>query len=326
MRKIFNRLFIFALLFYLADASYAQEKAPAKNIPQGDPAVLKLAVSGKEMKKELDLLVTPGAEKVGPLKLLEVAMNLSNLNLQDEKTYTEIDFKYEEKRGTFIASVSPEIYKMNPYQQVSNMTEGEEGNISFTTSTEKITSADMRAFIDSLSDFDKFSYDWVRVYTSETEYVSKMRQTLLRVQYLTEANWGAYFANPCKSAKSKLKLSGQWQAFEAFSYRFGMSGDKWLSTCDETIKAYRMLTANPSELTQILAFRKYKEYNHKLYENQDLEGNENVKIFLNLVDAIDSMHEARFDVMETLKPYLAEFESKSSYLKRVFSIPIIGVN
>jgi len=280
----------------------------------------------KSIEQQFILFNSASRTKIGPQKMLEVVMDMSGLASTDMSSYQKINTFYNRKRLESINLLPPDSYMLHPFEDVVNLTDAEEPIPSFMSDEDNLSDSDVVAFINSLQDFDSWGEEWVRIYSSPDIYEKNTRQALIRLKLLNEANWTKYLAAPCASAGKHLKSTGQWESFDNMTSKFGLEGNKWIATCDRVIRAYRIAKLNSSQMQQVLDFKKFHDYNTRVYGEYDLEKKPNIKIFLDILNSINVAFSSPSKDVDLVLPYIRDLSKRANFFKRILSIPILDIN
>lgn len=167
------------------------------------------------------------------------------------------------------------------------------------TLTSPLTGKDVEAFIETIDmimewgmDNDYRNYGQLINGEAILDVWEAEQQTALPVNDLKDA------VNPCQRLVLKTRFSGQYSEFSRIVAQKGFSAEEWAYTCDKTIKAFRMATANMSIAKGVQAHRRgyFNQYFDKLptrWKNEMYAMN----------TAIVKMYTALREDVEAVRPY-----------------------
>ena len=131
------------------------------------------------------------------------------------------------------------------------------------TQTSLLTSADVKAFAETLDDIHDFAQ-------KDNNYLDTYNVGLLLDEYEKAHGKGILYnqmkdmVNPCQRLVQKLRILGKDKEneFTAIVGKKGFTLNEWAYTCDKTIKAYRVSKVNRDTLAELKAYEKgyYNQY------------------------------------------------------------------
>lgn len=125
------------------------------------------------------------------------------------------------------------------------------------TQTSLLTSADVKAFADTLDDIYEFG-------KKDNNFLDTFNVGLLLDQYERDNGTGLLYnqmkdmVNPCQRLVQKLQILGPAKVseFQSLITDKGFTLKGWAYTCDKTIKAFRVSRINRNTLAELKAFEK----------------------------------------------------------------------
>jgi len=188
------------------------------------------------------------------------------------------------------------------------------------TLTSPLTSKDVEAFIETIDMVMEWGMgndyrNYGRLINGEAilDIWEAEHQTALPVNDLKDA------VNPCQRLVLKTRFSGQYEEFSRVVAKKGFSPEEWAYTCDKTIKAFRMASANMSIARAVQAHRRgyYNYYFEKLplrWKNEMYAMN----------TAIIKMYSAFKEDIDVVRPYKEVLFNKFNKIQGVMlTAPIL---